>query len=339
MAMVLSPISSRSLVISRISTACPVNSPRPSLLNSSAVDARRLELAQVLLGQPLVGREQQDAVQLAPPAVLLQVVLVLEDVGVHQQRLAAAGGAPVGQLVELRPGLGGLVEGRNLVGLGLVRVVGGHLRVQRREQRLGIAEVAVEVDLGEEQGQVLEVLPDDRLLAARDAPFVQPLRVLDDVLVVLQQQLGGQLRQVEELRRERVVEVVDVVLVQPFQRLVAQVLGQILEALDVEQRQQPLVEHQLVGERHLRPVVGAAARCGGRQLRRCSSGASSRIGRPPRPRAARAPRIRWRVCRASSCHHAPSISNISRWKSSSISRTFQVSSGVLRFSRLLPPLT
>ena len=37
----------------------------------------------------------------------------------------------------------------------------------------------------------------------------------------------GQLRQVEELRRERVVEMVDVVLVQPFQRLVAQVLGQV----------------------------------------------------------------------------------------------------------------
>jgi hypothetical protein len=36
MAMVLSPISSRSRVTSRISTAWPVNSPRPSLLNSSA---------------------------------------------------------------------------------------------------------------------------------------------------------------------------------------------------------------------------------------------------------------------------------------------------------------
>src|SRR5437867_3344171 len=87
--------------------------------------------------------------------------------------------------------------------------------------------------------------------------------MLDDGLVVLQQQLGGQLRQVEELRCERVVEVVDVVLVQPFQHLVTQVLGQILEAPDVEERQQPLVQHQLVCERNLWPVVGAAARhCG-----------------------------------------------------------------------------
>ena len=83
-----------------------------------------------------------------------------------------------------------LVERRDLVGLGLVGVVGRDLRVQRREQRLRVAEVAVEIDLGEEQRQVLEVLPDDRLLAARDAPLVQPQRVPDDVLVVLQQQLG-----------------------------------------------------------------------------------------------------------------------------------------------------
>ena len=39
------------------------------------------------------------------------------------------------------------------------------------------------------------------------------------------------------------------------------------------------------------------------------------------------------------CHQAPSTANIRRWKSSSMSRTFHRSSGVLRFSRLLPPLT
>ena len=49
-------------------------------------------------------------------------------------------------------------------------------------------------------------------------------------------QFGGQLRQVEMLGRERVVEAVDVVLVQPFQRLVAQVLRQFLETLHVEVR-------------------------------------------------------------------------------------------------------
>ena len=44
-------------------------------------------------------------------AVLFQIVLILENVGVHQQRLAAACGAPVRDLVELRPGLDLLIEG------------------------------------------------------------------------------------------------------------------------------------------------------------------------------------------------------------------------------------
>jgi hypothetical protein len=57
---------------------------------------------------------------------------------------------------------------------------------------------------------------------------------------------------------ETMVEVVDGVLVQAFQRLIAEVLGQVLEPLDVEQRKQPLVERQLVAERHLRPIAGAA---------------------------------------------------------------------------------
>jgi len=81
--------------------------------------------------------------------------------------------------------------------------------------------------------------------------------VPDDVLVVLEQQLGGELRQVEELRRERMMKAVDIVLVQTFQRLFTQVLGQLLERFHGEQRQQPLVEHQLVGEAHLRLIVGA----------------------------------------------------------------------------------
>jgi hypothetical protein len=82
--------------------------------------------------------------------------------------------------------------------------------------RRGVAEIAIEVDFREQQRQVLEVLPDDRLLAARDPALVEPLRVLDDVLVVLQQQLGRQLRQIEQLGGERVMEAMDVVLVQPL---------------------------------------------------------------------------------------------------------------------------
>ena len=41
----------------------------------------------------------------------------------HQQRLTAAGGTPVGQFIELWPGFAGLVEGRYLVGIRLIRVI------------------------------------------------------------------------------------------------------------------------------------------------------------------------------------------------------------------------
>jgi hypothetical protein len=85
--------------------------PVPILVEQFGVDARRLELAQVLLGETLVGRQQQDAVQFPASPVRLQRVLVLQNIGVHQQRLAATGGAPVGQLVELRPGFGGSSKG------------------------------------------------------------------------------------------------------------------------------------------------------------------------------------------------------------------------------------
>ena len=59
--------------------------------------------------------------------------------------------------------------------------------------------------------------------------------MLNYVLVIFEQQLRGQLREIKELRRERVVKVVDVVLVQPFERFAPQVLGQILEMLHVEE--------------------------------------------------------------------------------------------------------
>ena len=55
----------------------------------------------------------------------------------------------------------------------------------------------------------------------------------------------------------------DVVLVQPFQRLVAQVLGQLIEALDAEQPEQPLVQDQLPVEGQRR--LGLAPRGAGRR--------------------------------------------------------------------------
>ena len=55
--------------------------------------------------------------------------------------------------------------------------------------------------------------------------------MLHDVLVVFEQQLCGQICQIEELCSERMVEMVDIVFVQPFQFLITQMLRQILKPL------------------------------------------------------------------------------------------------------------
>ena len=222
----------------------------PALLAEDLrLDPRRLELAQVLAREPFVRGQQDDAVEVAGAAVARGQAPVLEDVGVHEQRLAAAGGHPERQLVELRRSVafgGSLVERGDAVGLRLAFVECGDACVQRREQRTRVAEPAVEVDLGEEQGEVLEVLPDDRGLAAGDALLVEAGGDGDDRLIVLKKRLVRQGRPPlpGQVQAQGAMEAVDVVLVQPFERFVAQVLGKPVEAFGAEQAEKPLVQHQ-----------------------------------------------------------------------------------------------
>src|SRR5690606_8013864 len=131
----------------------------------------------------------------------------------------------------------------------------------RLPQAGGVAEVAVEVDLREQQRQVLEVLPDDRLFAPGDAPVVEALRERNDGLVVFQQLLVRQLRPVlrGQVQAQGVVEAVDVVRIQSFQRLILQMGGKLVEALDTEQTEQPLVEGELAVERQRRAGRGGPA--------------------------------------------------------------------------------
>src|SRR5690606_34805595 len=123
------------------------------------------------------------------------------------------------------------------------------------------------VDFREQQRQVLEVLPDDRFFAPGDAPVVEVLRDRNDGLVVLQQLLVRQLRPVlrGQVQAQGVVEAVDVVRIQSFQRLILQMGGKLVEALDTEQTEQPLVEGELAvvchGGSSARP---SAAMCGRR---------------------------------------------------------------------------
>jgi hypothetical protein len=111
----------------------PTEQSAAILVEDLRSDASGFELAQVLLRQPFVGGQQQDAVQLARTAVRGQRLLVLQNVGVHQVRLAAPCRHPECQLVELRPHLGRVIERLDLIGLRLVRIVCRHLRVQRRQ--------------------------------------------------------------------------------------------------------------------------------------------------------------------------------------------------------------
>src|SRR4051812_40804926 len=99
------------------------------------------------------------------------------------------------------------------------------------------------------------------------------------------------------------MEVMNIVLIRALQFLIAQMLRELLEPLDVEQGEKPLVESQLANERQLRLAIGAALR-----LLRGGSG--------------RGVSSNCIFARASARHYRPSSSNMRRWKSSSISRTF-----------------
>ncbi len=78
----------------------PGEESAPVFVEDFRVDTGLFELAQVLLGEPFVGREQNDPVEFPGAAVGLKETPVLENVRVHEQRLAAAGGHPEGDLVE-----------------------------------------------------------------------------------------------------------------------------------------------------------------------------------------------------------------------------------------------
>ena len=136
--------------MSRISILRSAKSPVASFWKSSAARPAGLKLTQVLLAQALIRCQQDDSVELVPSPVFVQVELVLQDVGVHQQCLAAACGAQVSDLVDLRPRFATLIEQGDVVALRLVAVEGGDLLVNCRQQRFGVAEIAIEVDFGQQ---------------------------------------------------------------------------------------------------------------------------------------------------------------------------------------------
>lgn len=75
-----------------------------------------------------------------------------EDVDVEKERLAAAGGVPEGEAVEVVGGEGHEPH------LGLIGVEGVERGVEAVEELLATAEIPIEVDLGEQEREVLEIL-------------------------------------------------------------------------------------------------------------------------------------------------------------------------------------
>ena len=137
--------------------------------------AARLQLALVLRRHLLVGRQQDGVVE--PSAGSVQVVLELQNVGVHEERLARAGRALEGNGAQIF----GLVirhgRGPAIFGLGFVQV---------GAQLFGIVKIAAQVVFGEKQSEVLIGLP----LPSQLAGHAQLAAVRRDVGVVGRKLVG-----------------------------------------------------------------------------------------------------------------------------------------------------
>jgi adenine-specific DNA-methyltransferase len=113
------------------------------LVEGMGIDARLAELLQMLTRKALVRGQENDPIGEDVSVPSLEIMQVLQDVDMQDQRLAAAGRIPEGQLVQV---VGDVV-------LEILRPVlfpvRGHVRVQAVQQVLPPAEIPVEIDLGE----------------------------------------------------------------------------------------------------------------------------------------------------------------------------------------------
>ena len=126
--------------------------------------AARVHLPPVLLRHALVGRQQDHGAD--TPSGPLGIVPVLLDVDMHEQCLAGASRALEGQGFEI----GRLVRWETAI-------AGAEASVQLHQQLPGLAEVAVEVVLGEEQRQVLVGLQAPAVLHGQPQSAFVPLDV------------------------------------------------------------------------------------------------------------------------------------------------------------------
>lgn len=183
----------------------------------------------------------------------------LADVGMHEQRLAAAGGVLQAELVQLFELVG---QDAGLPTKAVPELVEAlHLLIQAVQQTVAVAAVLVQIDLDEQQRQPLEVLPLHRLALAQP---VERVGVGDDVGVEALELFfaiaPGRLPLAEQgmqivmmpgsiQARRRVPQALGQHLDRPYPLAV---VTELLQRVDAEPAQQPLVEHQLFTEVLLR---------------------------------------------------------------------------------------
>ena len=194
--------------------------------------------------------------------MLCGVVPVLQQIDVHQQRLAAAGGVLHAELVQVI-----LVVRRHIGVIVPVAVETLNECIEIGKHPFTIAKKAVQVDFNKDQGKPLVVFPPNRAVAF----FVDRLGMANNVLLIGQEHVptDAKAREIsrwigiaeERAIAEMVVEEMQIILVQPFQARIADGFSQLVkganhfaiyfvfgERIDAEQAHQPLVEQQLVSE-------------------------------------------------------------------------------------------
>ncbi|MGD1084262.1 MAG: hypothetical protein ABSA47_05840 [Verrucomicrobiota bacterium] len=138
---------------------------------------------------------------------------VLENVDMHEQRFAGAGGGPEREFVQIVRNVG-----PDLVALSFAGVERSKMGIEVGQELPGVPEIAVQVDFGEKQTKVLEIFPADRVFSAG----ADGLGVANNVLVVGQQDITGELLALEKAIGDVRVEAGNIVLVQPFKAGVMQ---------------------------------------------------------------------------------------------------------------------
>jgi hypothetical protein len=237
----------------------------------------------MLTAQPFVGREQDDLVGKVIAAPRLEVVQVLADVDVQQQGLAAAGGIPEGDLVQV---VRFEIAERFRARLG---AVARHFLVQAIEQVLTVVEVPVQIQLGEQQREVLEVLHLQFMALQLVALGGDGLPVGDDVQVVAPQVGLGHLVGIEQASGQFVEELGLAVLVDALEAVIAQAHLECRQRAALKETQHPAVEHQFLMEAALLAAAtgtgcAACARTGDRGLAwSCHQMSSTRTCAPETP--------------------------------------------------------